>query len=64
MEVDKIIKFDLSEIIGKDLEQFFDFLSFESVGHECLMDISYSVVGEDNGLIEVRVTGLDETGEE
>jgi len=63
MDVDTIIKFDLSEVIGMSLDGFYDFLSYEAVGHECLMEISYEVIGVENGLLFVRVTGYTEEEE-
>jgi hypothetical protein len=55
MELEKIIRLDLNEIIGRDLEQFLDLLEEKCETDGILEDISYQAVGIDNGDILVKV---------
>jgi hypothetical protein len=53
----KIVKVDLSDIIGTSLEDFLDILSNAAVGNDLLMDISYKVVGHKDDLLFIEVDG-------
>jgi hypothetical protein len=50
------ITIGLEEIIGKDLDEFLDFISVEA-GETLLHEISYAVVGSKEGNIVLRVNG-------
>jgi len=51
------IRIDLSDVIGKDLEQFLDLLSERAVGSDLLEDLSYQAIGINDGDICFRVRG-------
>lgn len=48
---------DLDNVIGCSLEDFLDLISSEVTGTDLLQDISYEVVGVQDGLLKIRVTG-------
>ncbi len=48
---------DLSEIIEGDLESFLDLLSEKVTGTELLTDITYEIVGFEEAILFIKVTG-------
>ena len=57
-------KIRLHDIINNDFEQFLDMLC-EGVGHPCLHDLDYEVVGHNDDTLHIRVSGLlDEEAQE
>ena len=56
--VEAYIEVDIDDIIGKNYEEFLDFISEELVGSDLLMDIDYAAVGmTEDYLIILRVFG-------
>jgi len=58
--VTKKIEIDASDMTELEYEDFLDLISEKAVGHCCLEDISYRVVGHKrNNIIILKVTGED-----
>ena len=57
-DIKKVVTVELSDLIDNNLEGFLDILSEKAVGHECLMDINYKIVGhESDTILKIEVTG-------
>ena len=58
------VKVSVSEMIDRNHEEFLDLLSELSVGHTCLMDITYKATSVcEDGSIKMSVVGDNEYGE-
>lgn len=56
-KIERQVSVSYRDVIHVDFEGFLDLLSNEAVGHECLMDINYHLVGSKGDLLLFNVTG-------
>lgn len=60
MDIKRTVSINYHDIIHVDFEGFLDLISTAAVGHDCLMDISYELVGcDDDDLIFTVVGEVD-----
>ncbi len=58
-EVSELVKVDIDDVIGNDLDGFLSLLA-ELAGDVCLMDLNYSIEGHEGDTLLIRVTGVKE----
>jgi hypothetical protein len=51
------IEIELADVIERNLEEFYDMLSYRLVASDLLMDIDYEVIEVNDGAIVLDVTG-------
>ena len=57
MDIKRTVSISYHDVIHVNLEGFLDLLSCAAVGHECLMDVNYELIGCDDDDLIFEVSG-------